>query len=86
MAPHQVVDRWIERSHPATPQVAGYGRRSLHRRIMSFRIEAAMPGLKVLQKSEGLHEARWWEAEPGGKVHCYLCPRHRHIGEGQAGF
>jgi pyruvate formate lyase activating enzyme len=34
----------------------------------------------------GLHEARWWEAEAGGKVHCYLCPRHCHIGEGQAGF
>ena len=45
-----------------------------------------------------LHEARWWEpatagrAEAGGnpatasKVHCYLCPRHCHIGEGQAGF
>ena len=23
---------------------------------------------------------------PGGKVHCYLCPRHCHIGAGQAGF
>ena len=45
-----------------------------------------------------LHEARWWEAEAGGnlatasgpatagRVHCYLCPRHCHIGEGQAGF
>ena len=45
-----------------------------------------MQGLKILQKSAKLHEARWWEAEPGGKVHCYLCPRHCHIGEGQAGF
>ncbi len=45
-----------------------------------------MSGLKILQKSEALHEARWWEAEAGGKVHCYLCPRHCHIGEGQAGF
>ena len=45
-----------------------------------------MSGLKILQKSTVLHEARWWEAEPGGKVHCYLCPRHCHIGEGQAGF
>ena len=23
---------------------------------------------------------------PNGKVHCYLCPRHCHIGDGQAGF
>ena len=49
-----------------------------------------MSDLKILQKSgvhrEALHEARWWESEPGGKVHCYLCPRHCHIGEGQAGF
>src|SRR5579863_3923322 len=45
-----------------------------------------MPDLKILQKSATLHEARWWEAEPGNKVHCYLCPRHCHIGEGQAGF
>lgn len=45
-----------------------------------------MPELKALPKSESLHEARWWEPEPGGKAHCYLCPRHCHIGEGQAGF
>ena len=32
------------------------------------------------------HIARWWDPEPGGKVHCYLCPRHCHIGRGQAGF
>ena len=41
---------------------------------------------KLTAKEAPLHEARWWEAEPGGKVHCYLCPRHCHIGEGQAGF
>ena len=45
-----------------------------------------MEDLKILQKTNALHEARWWEAEPGGKAHCYLCPRHCHIGEGQAGF
>ena len=45
-----------------------------------------MQDLKILQKSAELHEARWWEAQPGGKVHCYLCPRHCHIGEGQSGF
>src|SRR6266566_4216064 len=45
-----------------------------------------MDELKILQKTEQLHEARWWELEPSGKVHCYLCPRHCHIGSGQAGF
>jgi len=45
-----------------------------------------MQDLKILQKTEALHEARWWEAEASGKAHCYLCPRHCHIGEGQAGF
>ncbi|MDE3179377.1 MAG: AmmeMemoRadiSam system radical SAM enzyme [Acidobacteriota bacterium] len=33
-----------------------------------------------------LHEALWWESLPNGKAHCYLCPRHCHIGEGQTGF
>ena len=32
------------------------------------------------------HEARWWEPEEKGRVHCYLCPRHCHIGDGQVGF
>jgi pyruvate formate lyase activating enzyme len=45
-----------------------------------------MAQLKQLQKSASLHEARWWESEANNKVHCYLCPRHCHIGEGQAGF
>ncbi|MGH9438349.1 MAG: AmmeMemoRadiSam system radical SAM enzyme [Terriglobia bacterium] len=35
---------------------------------------------------QNLHEGRWWETSPGGKVHCFLCPRHCHIGEGQTGF
>jgi pyruvate formate lyase activating enzyme len=30
--------------------------------------------------------ARWWRAEEGGKILCYLCPRLCRIGEGQAGF
>jgi pyruvate formate lyase activating enzyme len=42
--------------------------------------------LKVLQKTETLHEARWWEPEVNGRAHCYLCPRHCHINPGQAGF
>ena len=45
-----------------------------------------MSSLTELQKTSALHEARWWEPEANGKVHCYLCPRHCHIGEGQAGF
>jgi pyruvate formate lyase activating enzyme len=32
------------------------------------------------------HEARWWETMSDGRLHCYLCPRHCHIGEGQHGF
>jgi pyruvate formate lyase activating enzyme len=46
----------------------------------------AVKELAVLQDTEQLHEASWWEAEPGGRVHCYLCPRHCHIHAGQAGF
>ena len=45
-----------------------------------------MDELKILQKTQQLHDAQWWEREPSGKVHCYLCPRHCHIGPGQAGF
>jgi pyruvate formate lyase activating enzyme len=45
-----------------------------------------MQDLKILQKTVSLHEARWWEPEPNNKAHCYLCPRHCHIGDGQAGF
>lgn len=45
-----------------------------------------MQDLKILQKTAALHQARWWEPEPNNKAHCYLCPRHCHIGEGQAGF
>jgi pyruvate formate lyase activating enzyme len=45
-----------------------------------------MDELKILQKTEALHEGRWWEPLDGGAVHCYLCPRHCRIHEGQAGF
>lgn len=45
-----------------------------------------MSDLKVLQKTETLHEARWWEPEGNGRVHCFLCPRHCHIHPGQSGF
>jgi pyruvate formate lyase activating enzyme len=36
--------------------------------------------------TEKQHQARWWEPMGNGKLHCYLCPRHCHIGEGQTGF
>jgi pyruvate formate lyase activating enzyme len=45
-----------------------------------------MQDLKILQRTETLHEARWWDVDPDGRAHCYLCPRHCHIGDGQAGF
>ncbi len=45
-----------------------------------------MEPLNILQKTDTPHEARWWEPMSGDRVHCYLCPRHCHIGAGQAGF
>ncbi len=45
-----------------------------------------MQDLQILPETESLHEARWWDTDANGKIHCYLCPRHCHIGEGQAGF
>jgi len=42
--------------------------------------------LQILQPTSHLHRARWWEPEPNQRVHCYLCPRHCHIGDGQSGF
>jgi pyruvate formate lyase activating enzyme len=42
--------------------------------------------LQILQSTPELHEALWWEPEANQRVHCYLCPRHCHIGHGQAGF
>jgi pyruvate formate lyase activating enzyme len=49
-------------------------------------LDGIVRDLNILQKAPELHEARWWEPEPNGKVHCYLCPRHCHIGTGQGGF
>ena len=49
-------------------------------------MEARMTALPILAETATLHEAQWWEREPGGRIHCYLCPRHCHIGEGQSGF
>lgn len=43
-------------------------------------------GVVLHAPAANLHQARWWETLPGGRIHCYLCPRHCRIGEGQAGF
>ena len=45
-----------------------------------------MAELAILKETETLHEGRWWEPEAGNRVHCFLCPRHCHIHEGQSGF
>jgi pyruvate formate lyase activating enzyme len=45
-----------------------------------------MPELKIIENVTAAHEARWWEPMSDGRVHCYLCPRHCHIGPGQSGF
>ncbi len=42
--------------------------------------------MAVLTELETHHEAHWWETMADGRLHCYLCPRHCHIGAGQAGF
>jgi pyruvate formate lyase activating enzyme len=31
------------------------------------------------------YSAKWWE-KVDNRVHCFLCPRHCHIGKGQTGF
>lgn len=45
-----------------------------------------MSTLGILQSTADLHEAQWWVPEANQRVHCYLCPRHCHIGPGQSGF
>lgn len=45
-----------------------------------------MAEVSFTRAGQRLKEARWWESEAAGRVHCYLCPRHCHIGEGKTGF
>ncbi len=45
-----------------------------------------MAELAILNNVSSLHEGRWWEPEAGNRVHCFLCPRHCHIHDGQSGF
>jgi pyruvate formate lyase activating enzyme len=33
-----------------------------------------------------LHAARWWETDPTGRAHCFLCPRHCRMHDGQDGY
>ena len=33
-----------------------------------------------------MEAAKWWAVMPDGRLHCFLCPRHCHIGAGQTGF
>jgi len=35
---------------------------------------------------EAVHEARWWQREPDGRLLCTLCPRDCRLAEGQSGF
>lgn len=42
--------------------------------------------MPAVTQIDSYHEARWWEPMSDGRLHCYLCPRHCHIGEGQSGF
>jgi len=45
-----------------------------------------MTSFPILEEATSLHEGRWWETDADGRIHCYLCPRHCHIHDGQAGF
>jgi pyruvate formate lyase activating enzyme len=37
-------------------------------------------------RTDAEHEACWWEHSPDGRAHCFLCPRHCRLRDGQAGF
>jgi pyruvate formate lyase activating enzyme len=45
-----------------------------------------VPELESIAGPAELHEARWWDLAPDGRVHCFLCPRHCRLRDGQAGF
>lgn len=57
-------------------------------RILGLKIELKVVRMNAAASTptSGLHVARWWEEIPDKKTHCYLCPRHCRIGEGQTGF
>lgn len=37
-------------------------------------------------RTDAEHEACWWERSPDGRAHCFLCPRHCRLRDGQTGF
>ncbi len=45
-----------------------------------------MSNLESIAGPGASHPARWWETAPDGRAHCFLCPRHCRLREGQAGF
>ncbi|HVP14932.1 MAG TPA: AmmeMemoRadiSam system radical SAM enzyme [Terriglobales bacterium] len=45
-----------------------------------------MPETASPSRPASPHEARWWDVAPDGRVHCFLCPRHCRLRDGQAGF
>jgi pyruvate formate lyase activating enzyme len=45
-----------------------------------------VPKLESAIHASPMHEARWWDVSPDGRVHCFLCPRHCRLRDGQAGF
>ena len=45
-----------------------------------------MSGHDLTESVRDLHEARWWQAEPDGRLRCDLCPRRCRIGDGQHGY
>ncbi len=47
---------------------------------------AVLPKLDSAARPAELHEARWWEQAPDGRVHCFLCPRRCRLRDGQTGY
>lgn len=42
--------------------------------------------MELIEPIQTQCEGRWWETASDGRLHCYLCPRHCHLSEGQSGF
>ncbi len=49
-------------------------------------LNAGGNGDRMVEVSSAPQVGRWWEPMAEGRVHCFLCPRHCHLGEGQRGF
>src|ERR1043166_8709972 len=77
------LERVAETRQPV-PSFSPSGIMKFVRARTSFR--GFMTSLPILAEAASLHEAQWWETEADGRIHCYLCPRHCHIRDGQGGF